>query len=89
MHTFAVARLHVTMNDEIVEYLNRIDETLAPFGGRFIVHGGTFEPLEGAWSGDLVVIEFRAARRRALGTHRAPTKAFCRFGGAIPAATSS
>jgi uncharacterized protein (DUF1330 family) len=39
-----------------VEYLQRIDETLAPFGGRFLVHGGTMTPLEGSWDGDLVVI---------------------------------
>src|ERR1700753_2409440 len=27
----------------IVEYLNRIDETLEPFAGRFVVHGGVVE----------------------------------------------
>jgi uncharacterized protein (DUF1330 family) len=32
--------------------------TLAPFGGRFIVHGGDVEVLEGSWPGALIVIEF-------------------------------
>ena len=32
--------------------------SLAPFGGRFRIHGGPYAPVEGAWSGDLVVIEF-------------------------------
>jgi uncharacterized protein (DUF1330 family) len=59
MSTFAVARLHrVNMGAEIVEYLERIDETLAPFGGRFLVHGGRLEVLEGKWPGDLIIIEF-------------------------------
>ncbi len=59
MSAYAVARLHdVAMGPEIVEYLRTIDETLAPFQGRFIIHGGPVERLEGAWSGDLIMIEF-------------------------------
>jgi uncharacterized protein (DUF1330 family) len=38
----------VTMGLAIVEYLERIDATLAPFGGHFIVHGGDFELREAA-----------------------------------------
>jgi uncharacterized protein (DUF1330 family) len=56
----------VTIGPEIVEYLERIDATLAPFGGRFLVHGGKVEVVEGAWSGNLIVIEFPdRARARA------------------------
>jgi uncharacterized protein (DUF1330 family) len=56
---YAVAHMRqVTMGPPIVEYLQRIDATLAPFGGRFIVHGGEVEVLEGAWPGFLIVIEF-------------------------------
>ena len=59
MTAYAVAHMRrVTMGPPIVEYLERIDETLAPFGGRFIVHGGDFESLEGSWPGNLIVIEF-------------------------------
>lgn len=59
MPAYAVALIRETrFNDEVVEYLRRIDETLAPYSGRYIVHGGPYVPLEGAWSGDLVVIEF-------------------------------
>jgi uncharacterized protein (DUF1330 family) len=47
------------MGTEIIEYLRRIDETLEPFGGGFLVHGGTPELLEGSWPGDLIIIEFR------------------------------
>jgi len=59
MPAYAVAHMHqVTMGPAVVEYLQRIDATLAPFGGRFIVHGGEVEILEGSWPGFLIVIEF-------------------------------
>jgi uncharacterized protein (DUF1330 family) len=59
MPTLAVANLrNVTMGPAIFEYLERIDATLEPFGGRFLVHGGPIELLEGRWSGDLIIIEF-------------------------------
>lgn len=59
MTAYAVAVIRETrFGDEIKQYLQRIDETLAPFSGKYRVHGGPYQPLEGAWSGDLVVIEF-------------------------------
>jgi uncharacterized protein (DUF1330 family) len=59
MSAYAVAHMRqVTVGPPIVEYLQRIDATLEPFGGRFIVHGGEVESLEGAWPGTLIVIEF-------------------------------
>ena len=59
MPAYAVAHmLQVTMGPAVVEYLQRIDATLAPFGGRFIVHGGEVEILEGTWPGFLIVIGF-------------------------------
>jgi uncharacterized protein (DUF1330 family) len=67
MSSYAVAHMHtVTIGPEIVEYLERIDATLAPFGGRFLVHGGKVEVVEGTWSGNLIVIEF-PDRARARG----------------------
>jgi uncharacterized protein (DUF1330 family) len=59
MPAYAVAHMHeVTPGPPIVEYLRRIDATLEPFGGRFLVHGGEFDVLEGGWDGLLIVIEF-------------------------------
>ena len=38
--------------------------SLEPFGGRFLVRGGDWEPLEGDWRpGRLVVIEFPSVER--------------------------
>lgn len=59
MTAYAIAHLHdVELGDEIVQYLNCIDATLAPFGGHFIVHGARPEILEGEWRGDLIAIAF-------------------------------
>ncbi len=59
MQTYAIGRLGgVALNAEIVAYLEQIDATLAPFGGRFVIHGGPVTVLEGAWAGDLVMIAF-------------------------------
>jgi len=67
MPNYAVAHFRsVTMGPAVVEYLERIDATLHPFGGRFIVHGGNVEVIEGAWPGNIVIIEFPdRARARA------------------------
>ena len=64
---FAVAIIRETRcGPEIREYLERIDETLRPFGGRFRIHGGPYDPREGEWAGDLIMIEFPdMARARA------------------------
>jgi uncharacterized protein (DUF1330 family) len=43
---------------EAAQYLQRIDATLAPFRGRFLVHGAPPEVLEGSWSGDTIIVEF-------------------------------
>lgn len=59
MTAYAIAVIRETkFGPEIKEYLQRIDATLAPFSGKYLVHGGPYTPLEGSWSGDLVVIEF-------------------------------
>ncbi|MFC0508982.1 DUF1330 domain-containing protein [Micromonospora costi] len=59
MSAYALAHLRrAPVHDEVLEYLERIDATLAPFGGRFLVHGGTVEVLEGDWPGDVVILEF-------------------------------
>ena len=59
MPAYAVAHMRqVSMGPAIVEYLTRIDATLAPFGGRFLVHGGDVEVVEGTWPGHLIIIEF-------------------------------
>lgn len=59
MSAYAVGHLrHVAMGPAIAEYLERIEDTLPPFGGRFLVHGAEVEVIEGAWPGHLIIVEF-------------------------------
>lgn len=61
---YAIARLRdLAFGPEIATYVARIDATLEPFGGRFLVHGDGLETVEGSWTGDLVVIEFPSVER--------------------------
>jgi uncharacterized protein (DUF1330 family) len=48
----------VQFGPDIVNYLERIDATLEPFGGAFLVHGTRPEMKEGVFAGDCVVIGF-------------------------------
>lgn len=59
MSAYAIARLwDVKLGPEIRTYLERIDDTLAPFEGKFIIHGGERSVVEGRWTEDLIVIAF-------------------------------
>ena len=59
MSAYAVAHLHeMNVNREVVAYLRRIDTTLKPHGGRFLVHGKQSEVVEGTFPGYLIIIEF-------------------------------
>jgi uncharacterized protein (DUF1330 family) len=72
MQTYAIAHMHkADMGPEIVEYLGRIDATLAPFGGRFIVYGDPVEVIEGDWPGFAIVIGF-PGRDHARAWYRSP-----------------
>ncbi len=59
---YAIAHLRTpNAHPEVLEYLERIQATLDPFEGRFLVHGPQVEVIEGEWPGSLVVIEFPSA----------------------------
>lgn len=59
MSAYAIGHLEqVNMGPAIVEYLRNIDATLAPYDGRFLIHGGRADVMEGSFQGDLIVIEF-------------------------------
>ena len=60
MTTYALAHLrNVTVGPEIIAYLEAIDATMAPFGGKFVLHGtGNRHVLEGAFSSDIIMLSF-------------------------------
>jgi uncharacterized protein (DUF1330 family) len=41
-----------------MDYLDRVQATLDPFCGKFIVQGGEPQVLEGAWAGAVIVLSF-------------------------------
>lgn len=56
---YAIAHLRTPqINGDVLDYLDRIQATLDPFDGRFLIHGATVEVKEGPWPGTIVVIEF-------------------------------
>jgi len=56
---YALAHLRASSpHPDIITYLERIQATLDPFHGRFVIHGGALEVAEGEWPGSAVLIEF-------------------------------
>jgi uncharacterized protein (DUF1330 family) len=59
MTAYAMAQLRsIDVNDEVRDYLRRIDDTLRPYGGRFLVHGTMPEVVDGDLDGTIVLIGF-------------------------------
>jgi uncharacterized protein (DUF1330 family) len=59
MTAYAIAHLHnPAPHDDVLTYIDRIQETMDPYGGRFLVHGSEVEIVEGDWPGALVVLSF-------------------------------
>ena len=60
MTAYALAHLQppATLPEEVFTYMERIQATLEPFGGRFLVHGSLPEVVEGPLDGMYVLIEF-------------------------------
>jgi uncharacterized protein (DUF1330 family) len=46
------------VSPEVLDYLDQVQATLDPFGGRFIVQGGENEVLEGCWAQSVIVLSF-------------------------------
>lgn len=59
MTAYAVAHLRTpVVNEDVLKYIGTVQTTLPPYGGRFLVHGGQVEVLEGTWPGSIVILEF-------------------------------
>ncbi|MFD4778811.1 DUF1330 domain-containing protein, partial [Streptomyces sp. NPDC058427] len=60
MTAYALAHLRPDgpPGEEVLDYIDGIQPTMDPYGGRFLVHNTPVEVMEGDWPGALVVLEF-------------------------------
>jgi uncharacterized protein (DUF1330 family) len=59
MTAYVIADIDVHDQETYREYTALVPDTLKPHGGRFLVRGGSHEPLEGDWRPRrVVVLEF-------------------------------
>jgi uncharacterized protein (DUF1330 family) len=85
MTAYAVAHMRqVTLGPQIVEYLQKIDATLEPFSGRYIVHGSEVEVVENTWPGHLVIIEFPDMQHARGWYQSPPIRRYCPCAPRIP-----
>ena len=77
MAAYIIADVEITDPARYAEYIKVVPETIARYGGRFVVRGGRTETLEGPWNPKrIVVLEFptfeRAKEWWASEDYRAP-----------------
>jgi uncharacterized protein (DUF1330 family) len=60
MTAYALAHLRPQppLHEDVFTYMERIQDTMDPFGGRFLVHGTAPDVIEGPLEGAYVLIEF-------------------------------
>jgi uncharacterized protein (DUF1330 family) len=59
MPAYAIAHIReIDLNEDILVYLRKIDASLEPYDGRFVVHGVVPEVVEEPFPGAIVIIEF-------------------------------
>jgi uncharacterized protein (DUF1330 family) len=61
---YVIAQLTITDPQGFEQYRNMVPATIAKYGGKYVVRGGTMEKLEGDWEPQrLVILEFESAER--------------------------
>jgi uncharacterized protein (DUF1330 family) len=61
MKTYLINHLRIpgdVPNDEGLSYLEQVEATVAPFGGKWLAQGPPDSVIEGAWPGSVVLMEF-------------------------------
>jgi uncharacterized protein (DUF1330 family) len=60
MPAYAIAHLRNpdVSNPQVLDYIDRVQDTMDPFQGRFLVHAAQVEVIEEPWPGTIVIIEF-------------------------------
>ncbi len=64
MSGYVIAIIDVTNAEDYKEYARQVPETIAKYGGRYLVRGGKSEIAEGEWPGSrTVILEFPSLER--------------------------
>ena len=64
MAGYVIAEVQVTDPERYEEYRRQVEDTIAAYGGKYLVRGGMAEAVEGdAPRGRLVVVEFESYER--------------------------
>ncbi|MEZ5585374.1 MAG: DUF1330 domain-containing protein [Candidatus Competibacteraceae bacterium] len=71
MVAYVIVDLHITDPLAYEEYKALAPESIAAYGGRYLVRGGQCETLEGSWSPQRVVVLEFASIEQAKAWHRA------------------
>lgn len=61
MSTYLINHLRIPAdvpNEQGLSYLERVEATVAPFGGKWLAQGAPDVVVEGAWPGSVVLMEF-------------------------------
>ena len=59
MSAYVIVEVEVHNPEAYREYQRQVPDTLTPYGGKFVVHGGSSETLEGDWQpARVVMLEF-------------------------------
>ena len=73
MKTYLINHLRIpgdVPNRDGLTYLERVEDTVAPYGGKWLAQGAP-DVVEGAWPGGVVLMEF-PSREAALAWYRSP-----------------
>src|SRR5262245_13051252 len=68
MKTYLISHLRIpgdVPNEDALTYLELVEETVAPYGGKWLAQGPPSVVVEGAWPGAAVLMEF-PSRQAAL-----------------------
>jgi uncharacterized protein (DUF1330 family) len=64
MAAYVIAEVTITDPQGFESYRQMVPATIAKYGGKFVVRGGSVQKLEGNWEPKrLVIIEFESAER--------------------------
>jgi len=71
MPAYIISDVSVQDAEAFQRYRTRAADSIARHGGRYLVRGGSVEPLEGSWTPSTMVVEYPDIER-ARAWHRSP-----------------